>query len=258
MNIGVIGNQLIPQIIIPSLVIYGGGPDSNLTYTTSMSLWLLPGTASNYTNGVSVNYWLDASGNGNYAFQTGSKAPTLGSGSGVNNLNGLLFNRASAQCMYGSSSIPSFSGSMKRTMFVVYRPTATTGTMNLFGTFPVETTSRVFIVQARVSPAGDPYFAGFANDLAYPATSLNTGSKVAAVKYDGSLLYIYRNGALGASGSKTLNTTPEKYRVGSGLGAGVIGDYTNGYINEIIVYNDSLDSASMATVNSYLKTKYNL
>ena len=237
---------------------YGGAADGALSYTTSMSLWLLPGTASNYTDGIAIDYWLDASGNGNYAFQTSSFRPTLASGSGINNLNALRFDGDADQCMFGSSSLPSYSGVMKRTAFVVYRPNTTGKVMNVFGTFAAESVSTACSIQARdQGPAGDPYFAGYANDLAYPATTLNTGSKIAAINYDGAVLSIYRNGAR-ASGSKTLNTTNEKYRIGSGLTAGVQGDYMYGDIAEVIAYNDSLSSASMATVFGYLKTKYNL
>ncbi len=231
--------------------------------SSNNQLWLKPDFGLSYSNGASVNYWPDCSGNNNHASQTtASQRPTYNS----NQLNG--FSTVSFDGTDDILSIPNYVGTNNFTNFIITKTSVThqIDAESTSGTLGTAGQRYVFGPDHRLTEGGAGVSIGTNGISVYehgdsymPALSVYNGSNGSSfnsicIKYNNKKPSIYKNSLLlhdGLTSTKTnvYNTT-------------MIGGYMYGYysgdIAEVIMYNNSLNDAQIIIVNNYLSAKYGL
>ena len=86
------------------------------------------------------------------------------------------------------------------------------------------------------------------------SVSLDTAFVSSAV-FDGSNMFITRNGTAGTTTASTGNFNISKYFIGS---APTVGGYWYGNISEIIIYNRNLTTTERQKIEGYLAWKWGL
>jgi hypothetical protein len=159
--------------------------------------------------------WLDQSGNSrNLPQPTTAIQPQIVTSGVVNLVNGrpaIRFNGTSTSLVNGSVGLPI--GANPRTMNVVYKPETTLGTNSICGQGSTGGVGNWFLLQNRASPSGNPYFAGFNQDVT-DNQSPTLAAKVASVTFDSTTVTLFRDGTQFASNARSLNTTGDFFRVG--------------------------------------------
>ena len=219
-----------------------------------ITLWLRADQGANDDGNGFVDAWTDASGNGNDGEQV-----TVASRPGIDGL--LNFNRALS--FDGSNDfirIPttrqqSFpTGNQNRTVFTVQLPnSAATRTIFDYGN-DVASQNQSF----RVEASGVIRYIGFANDFATPVNAYTLDKPfIGMYDHNGSTPTIQTDGFLRVtSGTRTYNTTlADEARIGSRFSAG---EYFQGPVGEIVLYNRQLSAAEQRQVYSYLALKYGI
>ena len=231
----------------------GGGPWTPAQITTA--LWLDADDASTITlNGSTVSQWADRSGRGRHAAQvTPSYQPLLVS-SGLNSKPVLRFDGVSDH-MAGTVGL--WSGNNDGAMFAVYTPrtTAANTCCSIFGQAPSNTANTWRMLQFRNQyVVGDPYFAGYSNDLT-DSSAITTAAKIAGYTYISGVSTLYRNGSFVASGSKTLNSSGA-YRIG--YDSTNDHGFLNGDVAEIVAISGSISGGDRQKIEGYLAHKWAL
>jgi len=200
-----------------------------------------------------VARWQDKSGNANHVTQSDSSSRPLRRAAGINGLTAIEYDGTNDFLAASGSVMPT--GSAARTVIAVYRPLRTTGVNAVAGVGSGAGSGLWFRIQFRDSPAGDPYFAGFAADLT-DSTGISQTIKVASLTYNGTTGTLYRNGAQIASSSLSLNTQSNPFSIGGDGPSG--SEYAKCYICEVLVYNSALSSTDRAAAESYLMTRWGI
>ncbi len=169
-----------------------------------------------------------------------------------NGLNGRPVARfAGAEWLDGSSV---FSGAAARTIAAVYKPRINTGTHAICGQSGIIGAGKWAVIQSRVSPQGDPYFAGYAADLTGPAK--DTTAKIELFTYDGATGVLYKNGTEVNTGALTLDTNASVFRIGASQNVLVDTEFFDGDIAEVIVVSRVVTSTERASLHRYLSFRY--
>lgn len=202
-------------------------------------------------NEDAVPTWEDRSAAENDASQVSEPAQPVYKQNQVNGRSALEFDSDSDQFL----ELPGFLWEMAnpRTVFVVYKPTAS-GVNSVVTQVGDPDASTWFAIQARdFAVEGDPYFAGYSDDLAGPALALGEW-KLATVVYDGTDLSMWKNDTLIDTVAKALDTVANAFKIG----AGDAGEFMHGQIAEVIAYSAALDNTNREAVWTYLNAKYAL
>lgn len=176
--------------------------------------------------------------------------------SAINGKSAMEFNGTSAYLEVTNSVI---SGTGSRSIYIVYKSTRTgSGYVDaIAGKSQYGVTGTWFMVHSRNDVVGDPYLAGYADDLTGPTP--DNAWKYVCVNYDGTTAKSYKNGTLANSGTKTLNTVANNFTIGADTyDESSIGRFLQGQIAEIIVYNTVLSSPDNTALNDYLVARYAL
>jgi hypothetical protein len=206
-----------------------------------------------------ITTWYDQSGNARNATQTtAANQPQIVSSGSVLTANSkptLRFDGSNDNLLYNSAL---FSGAGSRTILSVYKPNNSTGSFiyTIFGqTFNGSNGGYTAIQSRTQSVTGDPYFAGFAQDLGNGLTTPNTSQKLAQFNYDGTTGYLYKNNTSVQSANITLNaqSTGLVY-VGVSNFNGVLTEYALSDIQECIAWtsNQNSNTTGISTnINTY-------
>lgn len=196
-----------------------------------------------------VGRWMDKSGNERHVRQTvNNSRPLLQAG---------LFKSKSAVRFDGNddsmitTAAGLATGAASRTLLAVYHPRRTTGINTIAGQSGAFTTATWFVLAARESPAGDPYFAGFAADSTNGA-SISLSLKAAAASYDGTNVRLYLNGTLVDTDARSLNTVASEMQLGRSSG----GEQGNLDICEVLLYSRQLTDSELRVLFRYFGTKW--
>ncbi len=92
-----------------------------------------------------------------------------------------------------------------------------------------------------------------------PLVAANTNPTLYTAVISPSAAALYRNGALCGTLGNTRYPGPNGICL-SGIGCGTSGggEYSNGMVSEVIVYNRAVSTAERIAVETYLRTKYSL
>jgi len=221
---------------------------------SGVQLWLDADDATTITESSgNVSQWDDKSGNGNHVTQAAASAQPSYLATGLNGLPALSFDGTDDTMATTTAAMPT--GNSPRSLFVVYQPQATTSSHSIAGQSLTGTRSSWFMLQFRNDAVkGDPYFAGFQDDLTDSQTPTTT-AKIGAVTYDGTTTTLFRTGSQVAQDTKTLNTESGIFRIGSSAGNS---EFANMLFSEAVGVNSSLSTADREKVKGYLAHKWGL
>lgn len=223
-------------------------PSFKPTDISDIQLWLSADSITGLANTDPVSTWPDKSGNGNDATQSGSNRPTFK----TSDLNGkpvVDFVYANSQYFVLTTPIPV---TTDLTFFFVYKKTASSTLSPIAG--------------ATVDANGYPslyewsdnysYFGFNGNNVRYALTNLNGSYGYITLQSESGLDSVWRNGV-----NITVNTvavatsTVSLQHIGR---IGSTGQYSQGQIAEIIIYDRKLTTVERQQVESYIATKYAL
>jgi hypothetical protein len=222
-------------------------------YTTGMKLWLNADTGLSVatTGGVPTTTWADQSGSGNNATQAASAAPSLGTNV-VNGHSAVHFTASSSQYL----NLPALlSGATAGEVFVVFRTTTDTPSnpMALFkfgsgnGSAMPNTDGNLyddFLNSSQIETGPPPV-----SLTSFNIYNVTAATGLWASRMNGALLYSTPSNSFEApTGALILGANVPYY----------VGDFFDGDIAEIIVYNQALTDDQRSTVGQYLQAKYSL
>jgi hypothetical protein len=239
------------SVIFINPYVFGGVLWTPANITTA--LWLDAADASTVTlESGAVSQWNDKSGNGRNLIQGNALAQPTYNLASLNGLNTLSFDGTNDTMASVSSTLPT--GNSARSMLVVYKPNRTSATNAIAGQSLNTSSSSYFSLHFRVTPAGDPYFAGFGNDLTDSA-AISLDPKIAGVTHDGVTTTLFRNATQIAQGPKTLNTNSGIFRVGSSIGSI---EFAQMLVAEIVFVSASISALNRQQLEGYLAHKWGL
>ena len=219
------------------------------------SLYTDAGVTPVATSGQSIHQWKDLSGNGRHAIQatSGNRPTWIAPASGQNGLGLVSFNGSTS---YVSVSIPF---ATPYTVMAVLKQKRNTQVDRLLNATDLSTsTTRLWLGSyqgnygGQVSTASGSWNGGA---LTYtPTTSIYNAFRRVYQTNDGTATglvpYVSGTALTGIQGAMTSFTTLM-------IGAGPVGQYGLFDLGELIVYPSVLNSADLATVGDYLKSKWN-
>jgi hypothetical protein len=196
------------------------------------------------TNGF-VKTWYDQSNNGkNITQATAANQPQIVSSGTI-----ILENGKSAIDFDGSNDILSlaqnvFLTNQSRSLITVYKPDNATGTFAyvIAGQQIPDSNGAWTSILCRTSGVtGDPYFAGFAQDLGNLLTTPNTLQKLANFYYNGTAGYLYKNNSLIESANLSLSAGSTGNIMVGGRVSAAGGQFAffNGKIQEVIFWGNN-------------------
>lgn len=217
-------------------------------------LWLKADSLT-LNDGDSVTTWVDSSGNGNDATQTGALRPTYKTGI-IGGKPVVRFDGASQGMNVPSGSTElNITGDL--TMFVVLKSSsAASQAVAVFGDSSAGTTG--FMLYLGNQFAGKASFLSSGNvTWLTQSSAVNNGSgHMVSVVLSGTALTFYKDGSADGSGT---SAAPVVYTGTRGIGFSDTGASPfNGDIAELIVFNAALSSGDRARVEAYLRGKYGL
>lgn len=216
------------------------------------------------SNGTSMAYWTDKSGQANDAAQAVSLLqPVYTDSAFVNGTtrNGLLFTSASAQLMSISTFNGYPSGSQGRTIFIIASTADSTVSQNYYnyGNTVFNQCFGLFNGGTGTSHLAVDTFGGAFEGT--PTTVTDNTTCIFEVNYpsganvDAATMYV--NTVLQTNSA--LARVPNTVNVINFVGAQVNGSsFMNGYIGEIIIYNNAISTENQTMVRQYLLNKYGL
>ena len=203
-----------------------------------LNLWLKADSASTHTNGSNVTQWYDCSGNSNNVSQNNlSFQPTLQN----NIINGkpvITFNGSNDFFNTPNLSFSEFS------FFIVFKKANSTNNG------PLMSNSSTY---AFIGNYSDNYtYLHDGNGYITSATGSISTFSFLNINYKSNLASFYLNGNL--SSSTSMNASPFIFNtIGS---RPITGNYLQGDIAEIIIYNQALSTTDRQAVENYLHNKY--
>jgi len=220
---------------------YKYGPWLNLpTSIPGCALWLDAADATTLTlSGSNVTQWNDKSGNGRNA--TGGVSPTFSN-------SGVVFNGANTYLATTYSAVPTaetffcvatWTGSASRNYCIIGTSATNGRNFNILPTGGSNT-----IKWDKWGVAGYAYTGGVQSNVPFLASGFFTGSNGQTTLNGGTSSTI---DSFSFSGTGTTN-----------IGTGVLGDYYQGTINEIVIYNTVLTSTQRQQIEGYLAWKWGL
>jgi hypothetical protein len=197
---------------------------------------------------------------GPYTLNSSGDPTAANSNSAFNGHAYVNFGAASGLVTTGSL----FSGGADRSVAAVYTtPTSNTAVNPIAGEVGPGTPGEWFMLQARTSPAGSPYLAGFADDNSgNGAPPVANQLTFALATYDGTTdteTVYWAYGLFGAvqsastTASPALNTSASPFDIGFDSSEPSVGDMQ---VGQVLVYENALSSTAAADEIGYLQDYY--
>jgi hypothetical protein len=208
-------------------------------------VWLRADADVTVSNGL-VSNWLDQSGNANHAWMTTvTRRPTLVNGA-INGLPVIRFNGAQSLLLTSAVTPTNF------TILIVGKNNMPTETYSMI-LGPGGSTANN---QLRWENGSQVLTVGTGNNMPARITSIgNTRiNHVLAVRYNGSTMEVYRNGAW--MGSHNFTTTGPWTLLQ--IGAWYSSHFMRGDLAEVLIYDTALSNTNLNTATNYLRSKYAL
>ncbi|MES2677627.1 MAG: LamG-like jellyroll fold domain-containing protein [Pseudomonadota bacterium] len=238
-----------------------------------LKLWLEPtltesvtgANGNNLSNNDLVSYWNDISGNKINPSQstlTPSNQPQYLT-SGINGLPSIKFDGNDA--LY-STTVPIDISNGRYTMVAVWKPYSVTGDQVVIGqkatgASPANQSAEVWLSTNTIR------FGGQANDTASLGNIAINGIYIGIMVVNNTdsagnvSLYLNTNtkSQLNSGSPSTLNLGADFFEVGAKvISAGSYGNYSNGLISEVLIFNRNLKPTEVNLINNYLSKKYNI
>lgn len=253
-----------------SLCVLCSSAQAQLTVTDNLILWLKADTLS-LSDGAAVSLWDDSSPSNNDATQgTAVNQPTFQ----ANEINGLPVVRF-------ARDFSAFQGPDSDWMGTTY--TTLSGGLSYFAVFRTTTAvvGKGYPGNAAMNVIGDntggvwngfghtggkaefnAFESGFGWESYTGATTVNDGvarDMIATFSPSDNTPRLFVNGVQEASGSTAYNTTFTAFnRIGAGFSFSGTGDFFDGDLAEILIYNTALSGPNRQSVHEYLVAKYAL
>lgn len=260
---GIIGDRNAARKIVPPFPIpqraYGGlfsGVDPRTI--TGMALWLDASDGTTITVGTGASQWNDKSGNANNATQaTGSAQPTVQS-KALNNLNTLLFTRASSQYMQLASPL---SGTTFTVFAVARAASASSNALETIGsTHTVDADGAILEWNANSTTVTGVYArstAGYwGDDTGNAGDPHDTASyhRLHCFSTNDNTTTAYFDGVLQSTGSWHASVIAPVWQwIGRSCSF-----YSDAYIAEIMVYSGILAANQAAILSDYQSRKWGI
>lgn len=264
------GQLVAPALLYPGSIIenggtFNGGSGTTVLSATSNTNMNIAGSFNNLTiNDGLKGYWnfdessgttpADSSGFGNTGSFIGT--PTISTdvpSLGYNNAHSLLFNGSSQLVGLGTGDSINNQFTNKITLSAWIKPTNLTGVRTIVGKPTDSYLSAPYLYWGLTQNADTIYFRIGTTVLQTSAGSLtyNVWQHVVGV-YDGSMLWVYVDGRL--VGSKPCTETIQSGSQQAGIGGHDTpnnpGEYFQGYIDEVRVYNRALPLSDIIALES--------
>ena len=205
------------------------------------TLWLSADSISGKSNNDTLGSWRDLSGNNNDAIQANVLLKPVYHTNIINSKPAVNFTQASSQYM-----VSTLAASQPYTLFIVGRTGVGAGNQYLVDGVAVNT-------GVMSGGAGNNTFTMFSGNVLSASATPTNFNYVCGI-YDGVSSILTINGSATTGNVGAANTTG--MTIGSNGSAS--GQFLNGDIAEIIVYNSHLSVSNRQKVENYLKTKYAL
>lgn len=241
------------KLLRPKTAAASGPPPFSPTSISNLMVWLDPSDASTITlNGTTVSQWQDKSGAGRHCTQaTASAQPTY------NTLpqNGLATIRFVNGKWMSGTAVTSTSYSV----FVVIRPTSSSGSNARYFTFAPATGSDVGIYIPLIRKNGDSAAWSFSNPNFYASRSMTLSQwSVLSSVHSGSAVENRVNGGTAETASFSITSNAfTRYAFGYKFEPGTL-EHIDGDVAECVVYTRNLTASERASVEQYLGTKWGI
>lgn len=240
-----------------NLLLFNRQPFLPTLVGTSLKLWLDSSDTSTITASANkVSLWLDKSGNNNNAAQaTGANQPTL-TASRINGLPALVFDGATSYLETSTALLNSFTNT-SATLFIVTKCSVIKAS-SIISASPTSALFNIHLPWTDQVAYWD--YGGFGSGRLTGAWGGTVNTPYAWTFDVNSTIEqnIYRNNvmiATKASGLLYAFGTTQTTRIGI---QATTGNFYNGDIAEILIYNRFLTDAEKSTVNTYLMRKWGI
>jgi hypothetical protein len=246
-------------------------PQPTLPVTTNLKLWLnATYSPSVISSGGKVSQWSDLSGNGYHFTQaTSTNQPSVATG--INSKQTLSFNGSTTGVSNTTRSNWTFmNDGTGCTIFIVARYNNFTSSPGLMGTSNGTADVGIAFFTSNTSPYNQYVAVGRGVSSQWTSVANNSGMSpnsnfYLTVKSDPAngtasnrIKIAVNNGADEGSNTNTYSyssSTPTRdFFIGNDAG----GQYLDGHIGEVIIYSGILGSTDIATMKSYLATKWGI
>lgn len=254
---------MIAPATIADIAAIAGGVSFSPADISGLKLWLKADAITGLNDGDPVTTWNDSSGQGNNATQaTAAKKPTYQ----TNELNGKPIVRfdgtddflATASNFLGAGNPPT-------TIFIAGKITTLTSGPAWINIGANPRAANLDEYRTMVESDGSIYQSNIVNDRATANGTITTGVwniityRIAAGAFSSSNPEFYKNGTSQASTEGTGVSTPNLGTGATHIGANneaVPGQFLDGDLTEIIVYDSALSTANRQSVENYLNGRY--
>jgi hypothetical protein len=217
-------------------------------------LWLDASTSNNFTfsSGSNISTWIDRSGN-NYT-ATAANSPSYDS---INDR--VVFTAASSQYM---SNLAAPLNLTNRSFFFVLQEITNTSVCGIMPIIPNPTTGTDYVATTglTIEGTGGVYFYGnnglYANRY---SVSVPIAKGIYAETFSSLTGTTYLNGVANTSSNSAYTPgTSSGYGLGGRWSNGMGAPFFNGYMHEIVVFNNALSSSNRQIIEGYLAWKWGL
>jgi len=221
-------------------------PTTDLPVKDGLILWLdaSDDTTFSYSSGTLVSQWRDKSGLNNHANQS-TAANQSSRNSNTNSRKTVSFDGTN-DYLDGTNILTLANG---YTLFTIIKSSAT-GERDIITSTPFAGSTDIYLYQQGSSGK----FGNWPTVFTSNAISLNTWYSLSTTVSSAGSETLYLNGSSQTSSSRTVTNT-KGYKIGSNSSAG---EYWNGEIAEIIIFNKQLTTTERKQVHSYLGQKWGI
>lgn len=219
-----------------------------------LQMWLMANDGVTLSSG-SVSVWSDRSGSGNSATQTNSSNRPGFSTSAINNLPAVTFNGTSHYLALPSGFSSFTSGA---SIFVVVRPTAVSAGARILDLGNGATSDNINIQEPTNTGASLYVYSASTPSSVTSSSAITLGQfQLLEAVHDGSTTATILTNALQGAQSTSMSSITNILRANNFLGQGSAGgNYFNGDIAEILVYNRAVTTLERSAIEAALINKY--
>lgn len=219
-----------------------------------LQLWLLANDGVTLSSG-SVSLWSDRSGAGNDAVQSNSSNRPGYSTSAINELPAVSFN-GSSQYLSIHSGFSSFSSGAS--IFMVVKPSAVSAGARMIDLGNGATSDNINIQEPTNTGASLYVYNGSTPSSLTSSSAITLGQfQLLEAVHDGSTTATISTNSVQGAQSTSMNSITNILRSSNYLGQGSAGgNYFNGSLAEVLVYNRAISSLEKSAIEAALINKY--